>query len=224
MLSFSLGKIPVTVHLPFIFMGVILGTSLGNDIPVLAMWLAILFVSVMAHELGHAFAGIAFGLTPRIDLHGMGGTTSWRHKDVSTAKKIAISLAGPAVGIFFGGILYLLQPSLMQSEISRMARIAVILLIEVNLYWGALNLLPMMPLDGGNAMAHGLGAVMGEKGMTLAHYISLVVALAAGLFAWSFGYGWWPVLLAGMFAFQNIRAVMPAQKQPPRPPVVPQQW
>src|SRR5450432_3824964 len=120
MFSFSLGKIPVTVHPAFLFMGVILATSIGNDIPVLAMWLVILFVSVMAHELGHAFMGIGFGLAPRIDLHGMGGTTSWRHKDVSTAKKILISVAGPAVGIFFGGVLYLLKPTLMAADISRL--------------------------------------------------------------------------------------------------------
>ncbi|MEO8876195.1 MAG: hypothetical protein ABI461_11455 [Polyangiaceae bacterium] len=223
MFSFSLGKIPVTVHLPFLFMGVIFGASLGNNIAVLAMWLAILFVSVMAHELGHAFTGIAFGLSPRIDLHGMGGTTSWRHKDVGTAKKILISIAGPAVGITFGGLLYLMQGQLMDSAISHTAKIAVILLIEVNLYWGLLNLLPMMPLDGGNAMAHALGAALGEKGIRVAHVISLIVAVAAGLFAFIFGYGWWPLLLAGMFAFQNIRAIWPKNENP-RPPVAPQQW
>jgi Zn-dependent protease len=223
MLSFHLGKIPVTVHPAFLFMGVILATSLGNDIPVLAMWLVILFLSVMAHELGHAFAGIGFGLTPRIDLHGMGGTTSWQHKDVSTAKKILISVAGPAVGILFGGILYLLQPSIAASNASRFARIAVFLLIEVNLYWGLLNLLPMMPLDGGNAMAHALGHAMGSKGITIAHAISLVVAIAAGLYAYVAGYGWWPVLLSGMFAFQNIRAIRPAPKNN-EPPVAPQRW
>lgn len=221
MLSFNLGKIPVKIQPAFLIMGVFLGSSIGNDIPALAMWLVILFVSVMAHELGHAFAGIGFGLEPRIDLHGMGGTTTWRHKNVSTAKKILISLAGPAVGIFFGGILYFAQPSIMSSDASRMVRIAVILAIQVNLYWGALNLLPMMPLDGGNAMAHALGAWSGEKGIRIAHYVSIVVAIAAGALAFLSGYGgWWTLLLTAMFAFQNIRALKPA----PTTPVAPQQW
>jgi Zn-dependent protease len=222
MLSFNLGKIPIKVHPAFLIMGVILGTGLGNDIPALAMWIVILFVSVMAHELGHAFAGIGFGLEPRIDLHGMGGTTTWRHKNVSTAKKILISLAGPAVGIFFGGLLWFAQPSIMSSDASRMARIAVFLAIQVNLYWGALNLLPMMPLDGGNAMAHALGAWNGEKGIRVAHYVSIVVAIAAGALAFLSGYGGlWTLLLTAMFAFQNIRALRPA---PTTPPVAPQQW
>lgn len=220
MFSFSLGKIPVTVHLPFLIIGVFLGGNLTN-LPVLAMWLAIFFVSVLAHELGHALTGVAFGLEPRIDLHGMGGTTSWRHKNVSTAKKIAISIAGPAVGVIFGGILLFAQPQLDAATISPYARIAVLYLIEVNLYWGLLNLLPMLPLDGGNVMAHALGHAMGEKGVTVAHYISVVVAIGAGLGAFVYGYGLWGIAMAALFAFQNLRALRPAQHGPP---VAPQQW
>jgi stage IV sporulation protein FB len=223
MFSFSLGKIPVTVHLPFLIIGVFLSGNMTN-MPVLLMWLAIFFVSVLAHELGHALMGTAFGLEPRIDLHGMGGTTSWRHKNVSTAKKIAISIAGPAVGIIFGGILFFAQPTLMDANLSKMARIAVIYLVEVNLYWGLLNLLPMLPLDGGNVMAHALGAAMGERGITIAHYISIVVAIAAGLLAFIYGYGLWGMAMAALFAFQNIKAIRPAQNGPPTPPVAPQQW
>jgi Zn-dependent protease len=224
MLAFHLGKIPVRVHPAFLIMGAFLGMRLGSNIAALAMWIVVLFVSVMAHELGHAYAGIGFGLDPQIDLHGMGGTTSWRHKDVSTAKKILISIAGPAVGIFFGGILYFAEPGIMSSDASRMLKLAVDLGIQVNLYWGALNLLPIMPLDGGNAMATALGGGMGEKGLRIARYVSVVVAVGGGLYWFvthpDIANNWWPLLLAAMFTFQNIQALKPATTTPVRP----QQW
>jgi Zn-dependent protease len=223
MLTFHLGKIPVTIHLWFLLVGVFLLGNVSSP-PLVILWLAIFFVSVLAHELGHAFAGIAFGLEPRIDLHGMGGTTSWRHKNVSTAKKIIISVAGPSVGIFFGGLLYFFHSIVLGSNPSAFAENAVSWLIYVNLVWGLLNLLPMLPLDGGNVMAHSLSGAMGEKGLRLAHYISATVAIAAGLFAFISGLGWWSMAMAALFAFQNIKAILPAQNGPPTPPVAPQQW
>jgi stage IV sporulation protein FB len=224
MFTFNLGKIPVTIHFWFLLVGVFLMGNVSNPASVI-LWLAIFFVSVLAHELGHALAGIAFGLEPRIDLHGMGGTTSWRHKNVSAAKKIIISIAGPAVGIFFGGLLYFFHSSVLGENPSPMAEQAVSWIIFVNLIWGALNLLPMLPLDGGNVMAHSLGAAMGgEKGMRVAHYISAAVAIGAGLLALVLRLGWWSLAMAALFAFQNIKAIRPAQNGPPTPPVAPQQW
>ena len=224
MFSFSLGKIPVTIHLWFLLVGVFLMGNVTSP-PLVIVWLAIFFASVLAHELGHALAGIAFGLEPRIDLHGMGGTTSWRHKNVSAAKKILISIAGPSVGIFFGGLLYFFHSALIGENPSNLAAQAVSWAIFVNLIWGLLNLLPMLPLDGGNVMAHALGAAMGEKGLRVARYISATVAIGAGLLAFVMGLGWWSMGMAALFAFQNIKAIMPAQHRgPPTPPVAPQQW
>ena len=223
MLRFHIGNIPVTVHPPFLLMALLLGAQLGSDVPLVVSWLIIVFVSVLAHELGHALSGIAFGLEPRIDLHGMGGLTSWAHKNVSTAKKIAISVAGPAVGITIGGILYFTAPMFLTHQSSRLAVGIVALLIEVNLYWGALNLLPMLPLDGGNALAHALGHTMGAKGIRIAHIVSIVTAVLAGIGAFLYGWGLWSVFLALLFAGQNIRALMPRDDGPP-PPTTAHQW
>jgi stage IV sporulation protein FB len=224
MFTFNLGKIPVTIHFWFLLVGVFLMGNVTSP-PLVILWLAIFFLSVLAHELGHALAGIAFGLEPRIELHGMGGTTSWRHKNVSAAKKIIISVAGPAVGIFFGGLLYFFQSAVLGASPTLFTEHAVSWLIFVNLIWGVLNLLPMLPLDGGNIMAHALGAGMGsEKGLRLAHYISATVAIAAGLAALVMRLGWWSMAMAALFAYQNIKAIRPAQSGPPTPPVAPQQW
>ena len=75
-LSFRLGRIPVRIHAMFFLVSGMLGAS-GGDMASILIWVATVFVSVLIHELGHALCGMAFGLAPEIDLHGMGGTTSW---------------------------------------------------------------------------------------------------------------------------------------------------
>src|SRR5271157_5706253 len=104
-LSFRLGKIPVRILPSFFLMTVFLGMS-ALDLR-LAAWVLVVLVSVLVHELGHATMGLAFGLEPRIDLHGMGGTTSWKTpKGLSTIQRIAISLAGPFAGFGVGAIVF----------------------------------------------------------------------------------------------------------------------
>lgn len=99
-LSFRLGKIPVRVQVWFFVLAGVLG---AGDPAHLALWVGIVFVSVMLHELGHAMTGMAFGLQPSIELHGMGGTTSWTTpKALSTVQRVAISLAGPFAGFVVG--------------------------------------------------------------------------------------------------------------------------
>src|SRR4051812_41338724 len=41
----------------------------------LVAWVLIVFVSVLVHEYGHAFAVKRHGIEPEIALHGMGGVT-----------------------------------------------------------------------------------------------------------------------------------------------------
>lgn len=226
-LSFPLpGKIPVSIHVSFFIMTLVLGSGMmSGDLRVMMMWIVIVLLSVLLHEVGHAVMGKAFGLTPRIDLHGMGGTTSWtqRRGDVLSApKKILISIAGPAVGIVIGETLMILAES-GRLSLSPMAGKAVGMIILVNLYWGLLNLLPILPLDGGNVMAQVLALITKGRGQRAAHIISIVVAVAGGAFALLTS-NLWAGMLAGMLAFQNYRALAPARQPPANPPTAPSGW
>jgi Zn-dependent protease len=204
-LSFRLGKIPVRIAPAFFFMAVLLG-AFGADLRVLVAWVAIVFVSVLIHELGHAAMGMVFGLEPRIELHGMGGTTSWAvPRDLSAAKRIAISLAGPGAGFAVAG--------LVRFGIGRAAFPASPFgglvygdLLDVNFNWGVLNLLPMLPLDGGNVMAQALNALTGGRGERGARIVSVVVAALAIVAALLFGY-WWGALLGFSFVASNWRGL-----------------
>jgi|CZKU01.1.fsa_nt_gi Zn-dependent protease len=204
-LSFRLGKIPVRIAPSFFVMTVLLGMS-GTDLRVLVAWIAIVFVSVLVHELGHATMGLAFGLEPKIDLHGMGGTTSWAvPRELSTARRIAISLAGPGAGfaaaalVRFGIGPAAFPPAGIGAFVYRQ-------LLAVNFEWGILNLLPMLPLDGGNVMAQGLNALTGGRGERAARVVSIAVAglaiVAAALFQ-----SWWGALLAISFVATNWRGL-----------------
>jgi Zn-dependent protease len=215
-MQFRLGSIPVRVHGSFFVMAALLGaTDLANPGRVI-IWVVVVTISVLIHELGHALMGRAFGLAPAIDLHGMGGTTSWPlGKDVSYGKRILISLAGPGVGLLVASAIIAARAFGVRPPDGALAEAAVSDLLQVNGVWAVLNLLPMLPLDGGNVMAHVFNAVSRGKGEVAARVVSLVVAGSLGLLALVWlgpSGGWYPILLCGLFAAQNIRTLSLAKR------------
>jgi hypothetical protein len=202
---FTLAGIPVYVRASFFVVTVMLGATKGATPQSIALWVAIVFVSVLAHEVGHAFMGRAFGLQPSVQLVGMGGLTSWEGgRNVGPGRSLLISLAGPAVGISIGGGALLLGA--LRHAASPLAAEAAWDIVWVNLGWGLLNLVPMMPLDGGNAMRAVLGLVKLGDAELLARGVSIAVGLGVGVLALSAG-ALWPVLLIAMYTMQNIKGI-----------------
>jgi Zn-dependent protease len=206
MLSFRLGRVPVRIHPLFFIVAAILGAS-GGSLLLILSWIGIVFVSVMLHELGHAGMGMAFGLDPVIDLHGMGGTTSWTtRKRLSPAQRIAISLAGPFAGLAAGGVVYALA-SLGVVPASAVWAELVHQWLWVNVGWGIFNLLPILPLDGGNVLYQALDARTPGSGERPARIASIVVAIAIALVAWKMQAGLYVVVLVASFAALNYRGL-----------------
>jgi Zn-dependent protease len=211
-MTFRIGNIPIRVLPSFFFMAALLGMSQpGLQIVV---WVAVVLASVIVHELGHAMVGRAFGLEPSVVLHGTGGTTSWTGtRKLSPAHRIAISLAGPAAGFVLGGLV-LVADAVARSQshstgdgrLLGLGSYLVATLLFVNFKWGLINLLPMLPLDGGNVMAQALNAVLKGRGERPARVISIVLAVAAvavSIVARSY----WPAFLAVSFVTVNWRAL-----------------
>jgi stage IV sporulation protein FB len=99
-LHFRLFGVPVRVSPMFWLVTVVMGLRTDRSTPPaeLLVWIAVVFVSILVHELGHAFAQRRFGGHPWITLYGMGGLASCNDCDRSTSSQILISLAGPGAG------------------------------------------------------------------------------------------------------------------------------
>lgn len=151
-LDFSIGPFPVRVHWSFFLIAVLMGFQYIQVSPVLLIsWVVIVFVSVLIHELGHAVVAESYGMFPSILLHSMGGITrNSRSKALSYPQEILLSLAGPFAGFAVGGIVYGLTRMVPIQSV--WIYMIVSQLIWVNIGWGILNLIPMIPLDGGNVM------------------------------------------------------------------------
>lgn len=204
-LRFRLAGFPVEVLPNALLLGAmffLFGLSWGWSLPLIAATIAIAFGSVLVHELGHALSAKAFGLGPiSIQLHGFGGLT--RHRAPTKAwRELVIVLAGPTFGFLLAGlgIVALLVPV----GWPELARDALEQLVFLNVFWSVFNLLPIFPLDGGQALSALLQMFVGPSVAHPATFgVGLLGSIGLGLFALSQGY----ILMlffAGSFAWQNF--------------------
>ncbi|MBK6647729.1 MAG: hypothetical protein IPG44_18635 [Anaerolineales bacterium] len=59
-LQFSIAGIPVRVHPLFWVIALLLGSNSGHSLMVV-VWIIVVFISILIHELGHAFAFRRYG-------------------------------------------------------------------------------------------------------------------------------------------------------------------
>jgi Zn-dependent protease len=199
-IAFRIGPIPVQILPSFFLMTFLLNVGLSSVSELIA-WAVVVLASVLAHELGHAAVARAFGLAPQIQLHGMGGTTSWAPaRTLAVPQRIAISLAGPFAGFLVAAVVrYGIPQSTWHGALGALVYGD---LLFVNFGWGILNLLPMLPLDGGNVMAELMNVFTHGRGERPARIFSIAVAVLAALLSLRIGW-WWPCLLAASFAATN---------------------
>jgi Zn-dependent protease len=183
--AFRVFGIPVRVDPTFFLIAGILGFGVG-DLTFLVTWVIVVFVSVLVHELGHAVAFRAYGQQPQILLQGMGGLT-WATGRLTGGRDIVVSLAGPLTALVLLGLPALWLDHSMQG-LSSTWELVLRMLFFVNVIWSGVNLLPVLPLDGGQVAASVLRRVMGDAGQRAAYVVSIVVAGAAALLAFSMGY------------------------------------
>jgi stage IV sporulation protein FB len=110
-LYFRLFGFPIRIHWMFWVVTLVLSISTREQTPPaeVVIWMVAVTVSIIIHELGHAFLQRHYGGRPRIVLYGMGGLAICEDCDRSTRSQILIALAGPLAGFAFAAILLLLM-------------------------------------------------------------------------------------------------------------------
>jgi Zn-dependent protease len=80
-------------------------------------------------------------------------------------------------------------------------------LIFINLFWGLLNLLPIWPLDGGQAAQILLSFYDRQRGQRWAHILSLLVAGVLAVVAYQLTQDLYLTIFFGYFAFMNYQVL-----------------
>jgi Zn-dependent protease len=217
-LHFRVFGIPVRVHPLFWLVSLLLGMGGGEADPLETLvWVVVVFVSILVHELGHAFTQRAYGGRPWITLYSFGGLASCDDCDRSPRAQILISLAGPAAGFVLAALLIaavllsghvigfatsdaaidistlgverlLIQPlaavvAYFEPYESRPLNYVIADMLQVNILWGLVNLLPIYPLDGGRIARELFTLRSSRHGMVQSLQLSIGVAVLIAAYA-----------------------------------------
>ncbi|GAB4250677.1 MAG: hypothetical protein OHK005_17650 [Candidatus Methylacidiphilales bacterium] len=203
MIRFRLLGFPVEVQPWFWLTCALLGGGLWartlEDWIGVLIWTAVAFVSILVHELGHAWVGRRFGARPAIALHALGGVTVLPGAGFTRAQNIAVSAAGPAAGFllaalcagifFFGGAAW-------PEVVRRLLSIGIFL----NVFWTIFNLLPIQPMDGGQIIRD----ILGPRHFRTTCLLGAIVGGALTVWAVSAGQ-WFLAIFAGVLTWANFQ-------------------
>jgi len=166
--------IPIRIEPAFILVLGLLGFAGRGTLLAAIEWIVLAGISILAHELGHAAVYRRFGIQPSIRLWSFGGLTYG--EAVSPARSIVVSLAGPATGLVIGVVVLAVSSVLgsVSPTLAEQLEPVVADLLYINIGWSLFNLLPVLPLDGGNVASAVLRAARRDTGW--ATNLSLVVA------------------------------------------------
>jgi Zn-dependent protease len=226
---YSFGVIALLVTAPLWLQGRLSSVIIGF------LLMVVLFVSILAHELGHKAAAARQGARTReIEIWVLGGMAhlEWDYHRGLAMRPVA--LAGPAVNLGLAGLSFALywlardagaadvprvfEPFEAQAIISRTLYLALLL----NLWLALFNLLPAYPLDGGAIAEDLLATRLGVRRARIAVGIcGIIVAGVGALVAFVTVLAGVPVLMPASFA-ANWQAIQenraPRRATPSQPP------
>ncbi|MEE9395041.1 MAG: site-2 protease family protein [Planctomycetota bacterium] len=185
-------------------------------------------IALLVHEFGHVYAAKTNGSRSIVVLGGMGAYTA---SDGQAAgwRGIWLSVAGPLFGfalwglLWFGfipswgreaGLLFDLEAVFspfsvvwgMPASQGHLGWYLWARLVQLNLLWGLVNLLPIIPLDGGHVLEHALKTKMrAHQAVRIASIVSIVACVAIvglGYFLLATVHPW-NIFIVGYLAYIN---------------------
>jgi stage IV sporulation protein FB len=175
-----------TIELDFSFIFLValwVLTDMERGVKYALLWIPILLLSVLFHEFAHASMIGAFGFGPsRIVLQGIGGVTI-NERRARPWQDLIISAVGPLSSFILAALVWLALVRIPRVQQDPFFQALLPLMAKVNVIWGILNLMPVMPLDGYNAFRHFLRLFLDERvSFLIAIWTSMIVGgLLAGL-------------------------------------------
>ncbi len=232
-INFSFMGFPVRITPLFWLIAALLGAGCGTA-QLLVLWIAAVFVGIFVHELGHALAMRYYGFLPEIIFYGAGGLTTVNsysqvnRRFLTGWDNIVISAAGPMAGfdllaIIAGGLLgigvnpvsYIFggldeqQKQTLLATLSYPVRVFIYMLMQICLFWGILNLMPVLPLDGGQISREICLSVNRQEGEFNALRISFFTSIGLAIFAILFLNDIWMATFFGFFALNSGMGIRP---------------
>jgi Zn-dependent protease len=217
MLRFSILGIPVGVHWSFAIIGILVITN--NPLDLVVAFVIGVFIAVLVHELGHALVARAFGARSiKITLFGLGGVTQYPvSTKLSAGQQFLIAASGSAVGMTLGGTVYMLRHSSLAHDVPRFVFAIGVGVVIAGLLWGALNWLPILPLDGGNMARYALATVTPQYALRIAKVLTVITAAVVVYIAIE----WWDntfgAVFVGIIALQGLQTPETRTTAPDRP-------
>ncbi len=169
----SLFGIPFFINVSWFLVLALVTLNLGGGLAAQFPWLGglawilglvsglLLFGSVLLHELGHSFAAKQQGIgVNSITLFLFGGLASLEEDAKTPAGAFWIAVAGPLVSLALFGLFTLI--ALSGVLVGPMAAIAN-LLAYINLVLAVFNMIPGLPLDGGNVLKAAVWKISGNR-------------------------------------------------------------
>jgi Zn-dependent protease/CBS domain-containing protein len=156
-LRFRLGSIPVAMPWSGLLgIGIIAwlwsdsfasgATGAGTAIVLSLVFAVLFYVTILGHELAHAWVARAAGYPVHsITLWVLGGYTSYERRTQSAAREGLIAAAGPATSVLIGLGCWALARAVAEGPVAAVAAA----LAWTNVLLGIYNALPGLPLDGG---------------------------------------------------------------------------
>jgi len=177
--SLTIGSIRGTViriHVTFLLFLVWIGAVYYRQGGAEAAWqgtifMVLIFICVLLHELGHVFAARRYGVKTRdVTLWPFGGIASMERMPDKPSQELIVALAGPAVNVVIAAALLLwLGPRLDAEALTAIDDPAVSLaakLAGANIILVLFNMIPAFPMDGGRVLRALLAMRMGNARAT----------------------------------------------------------
>jgi Zn-dependent protease len=218
-LKFVIFGIHIRVHPMFWFITAVMGWN-DRDMRLTLLWIGVVFLSILIHELGHVLMGKVFGSFGHIVLYGFGGLAIGSSNLAKRWQRNLVYFAGPLAQFILLGVvigIWWLKDAQGAKFSPYMSR-TILYLYYVNLVWPILNLLPIWPLDGGRISREAFQWILPTGGTAISLIFSATIAgfLAIHAICAANGHPIIPflggsmimALFAAMFAISNLQELV----------------